>query len=50
MNIDGIIDALKMANRLEAKIKDLNFKPKGHNREIYMKSKKFRKQTSLKKK
>ncbi len=50
MSIDEIIDGLKMLNRLEAKVKSYNFKPKGYNREIYMKSKNFRNQRTLKKK
>ncbi len=50
MNIDGIIDGLKMLNRIYAKVNSDNFKPKGRNKEIYMKSKSFRNQRTLRKK
>lgn len=45
-----MIDALRTISRLDATIRSHNFKPKGHNKEIYMKSKNFRTQRTLKKK
>ncbi len=50
MNTDEMISTLKMISRLDAAVKSHNFKPKGHNKEIYTKSKNFRNQRTLRKK
>ncbi len=50
MNTTDMIDALRTISRLDAAVRSHNFKPKGNNKEIYMKSKNFRNQRTLKKK
>lgn len=49
-NVDGLVEMMKFNSKVDAMMRSHNFKPKGHNKEIFVKSKAFRNQKTLRRK